>query len=454
MSILLRLSCAAFLIALLAASPPALAQTPEDARRISLDEAVDIALRQSIPLAQAENEVEQRRIAVASERMDFAPGVSLSLGGGQSYGRSFLQNEGQVVNRTASSVRAGIGANINVFNGFGDAASLAAAKHRAEAGRHSLTRARQEIIFQVVQNYLALIGNREQVQVQEKNVNARRSRLAQIEAGVSVGTLPASDLYRQQAQVAVAERDFLRAQHAFRISVINLQQLLQLDPNGVYEFVAPPLQATVAAAPTYELNALLESAYERRPDLDAQRQSIQAAEENIRAARSGYWPRVGLSLNYGSNYSDVVPLAFQDQFIDRNRGGGISLSLSMPIFDRLTTHHAVQQQQVSYRNAQLGLMRLRDQVALEVRQAYLDYELARKQLDVTQTQVTAAEKALEAEEARYEAGLITLVALNEAQASYVQATSDRIATRYTYLFRMKMLDYFAGRLDPDVSFLP
>ena len=448
-----RFSIAAGLLLLLMAPLASRAQDANpDARSITLNEAVDIALRQSIPLQRAENNLERRRIAVASERMDFAPSLSASVGGSQSYGRSFVQNEGQVVNQTTSGMDAGVRANINLFNGFADVASLEAAKRNAESGRYSLARSREDVIFQVIQHYLTLIENREQVQIQEKNVQARESRLAQINEGVEVGNLPASDLYRQQAQVASAERDLLRAQHAFQLSVLRLQQLLQLDPDGVYEFTAPPLDETPAAAQVANVSQLLRTAYERRSDIEAQRLSMQATRQQVRAARSGYWPSIGLSFGYGSTYSNAIPLAFQDQFADRNRGGSISLSLSVPIFDRMQTHHTVQEQEVAYRNAELEMQQLRDEVALEVRQAYLDYQMAQKELDVTAKQVAAAERALRAEEARYDAGLTTLVALNEAQASYVQATSDQIATRYAYLFRQKLLDYYTGRLQAERIF--
>ena len=96
-----------------------------------------------------------------------------------------------------------------------------------------------------------------------------------------------------------------------------------------------------------------------------------------------------------------------------------------------------------------GAIEGRQQIATEVRQAYLDYQTAQKRLDVTAKRLRAAERALEAEQARYDAGSSTLVELSQARATYVEAASERVQARYDFLFQSKLLDYYQGRLDPE-----
>src|SRR5690606_15503089 len=207
--------------------------------------------------------------------------------------------------------------------------------------------------------------------IQQENVEAQRQQLAQIEEFVNVGARPISDLYQQQAAVAQAEFEVLNAQRQAELNKTRLIQVLHLDPFGSYEFEAPSVDETIQPRNQYELESLLLAAYQMRPDIRAQEEQILAAREGIRIARSQYYPRVDLNAGYRSNFSPDAEGGLWDQ-IDANRGNNIGFSLSFPIFDRFTRGTNVQQAEVVYRNERLELETLRQDVALQVRQAYLD----------------------------------------------------------------------------------
>ena len=124
------------------------------------------------------------------------------------------------------------------------------------------------------------------------------------------------------------------------------------------------------------------------------------------------------------------------------------------IEDALHAFPGVQRARVNYRNAELDLEGMRQQVALQVRQAYLDYQANQKQLDVAEKQVIAAAQALEAERERYNVGAATLVELSQAQANYVLAASNQAQAKYDFLFQGKLIEYYVGRLDPSQPLLP
>ena len=95
----------------------------------------------------------------------------------------------------------------------------------------------------------------------------------------------------------------------------------------------------------------------------------------------------------------------------------------------------------------LEMESLKQNAALQVRQGYLEYETARKSLEVSETQVLAAERALDASQNRYNVGAGTLVELTQARAQYVTAVSNRVQAQYNFLFQSKLVDFFVGRLD-------
>lgn len=414
---------------------------------ISFDEAVQIALDQNISLKQSENIVELESRQVFQQRMDFLPDLQFSTNG--SRGSGFWQDQaGRNVAFTNKNVNGSFSTSLNLFNGFADVAALGQATHSRDASMLAYDRGRQDVVFNVLDNFLAYVNAREQVRIQEENVESQRQQLEQIEEFVNVGSRPISDLYQQQATVAQAEFQVLNAQRTEELNKTRLIQVLHLDPFGNYEFEAPQVEEIDVPPQQYELDTLLRTAFEDRLDLEAQEERILAAREGVRISKSQYWPTVNVGGNYRSNFSPDEDGGVFDQ-IDANRGNSIGFNISMPIFDRFSRGTSVQQAEVTYRNERLDLDALRQDVALQVRQAYFDYLITDKRVQVAATQVRAAEQALEAAEERYNVGAGTLVELTQAQSLYVEAASNQTQANYDLLFQSKLVDYYTGRLNPN-----
>ncbi len=443
----LSLKTAVLALLLAAVASPVAGQ---EVRTITFNEAVRIALDQNITLRQAENMTELQAINVSRSRMNFLPSLGVASSTSQRFGRTFSEAEASIVNQ-ARDFSARLESQVNLFRGFGDVATYEQAQAQQEAGLLDYEWQRQTTVFQVMSSYLTLIERREQIEIQQENLDAQAQQLEQVEEFVEVGARPISDLYQQQAAVASAEFDLLQAQRLYQLGEAAMIQLLQLDPFGNYEFEAPEVDDLELETSPVQPGQLLRHAYEQRSDLEARSFNIRAAEQGIRSARSTYWPSINLSGGIGSSYSDVRLLPFQDQFFRDNRSGSVGLSLSFPIFDRMNTRNNVQQARVEYNNRLLDLDDTRQEIAVQVRQAYLDYLTAEKQLAVTEVQLQAATHALEAEEERYNLGAATLVELSQARALQLQASSNWVQARYDFIFQERLLDYYTGTLDPAQS---
>src|SRR5690606_34208427 len=268
------------IVAVVASTPRAAAQ---DVRQITFEEAVQIALQQNVNLRQSENLVDLDARRVFQRQMDFLPDLRFSTNGIR--GSGFTQDQaGRNIAFTNSTLSGTFSTSLNLFNGFADVASLEQARHEYDASALTYDRNRQNVVFAVVDNYLAYISSQERIRIQQENVEAQRQQPAQIAELVPAGARAISDLYQQPAAVAQAELNKTR-----------LIQVLHLDPFGSYEFEAPSVDETIQPRNQYELESLLLAAYQMRPDIRAQEEQILAAREGIRIARSQYYPRVDLN---------------------------------------------------------------------------------------------------------------------------------------------------------------
>ncbi|MCY4160151.1 MAG: TolC family protein [Bacteroidetes bacterium] len=430
------------LLAVFALAPIAQAQ-----QRITFEEAVQIALDQNPQLRQRANQVRLSEIDVRSARAAFLPNINVSTGTGTNFGLSFDTNVGEL--RTTANTRFNINAftSVNLFDGFQSQANLRQSRLNVSAGDFDLERQRQLVVFQVANQFLSYIQAAEQITVQQENLNAARQLLSQIEEFVRVGTRPVSDLYQQQAAVEGAELAILQTERLVQIAEAGLLQILRLDPLGSYEFVIPDLTDADFIPEQFELSDLFMRA-QQRGDLRSQEIAVQAAAQSIRVAKGSMLPQLGFSAGAGTSFnSGIESLNFGDQ-LDRNRSQSISFSVNMPIFNRLRTRTQIQRAQVSYENAKINVEATQQQIGVEIRQAYLDYLTAEKQLEVTQRQLEYQGQALEAARERYNVGAATLVELTQAQSDYVQASQDAVTARYTIFVRKRLIRYYTGELDP------
>jgi outer membrane protein len=417
------------------------------ARIITFQEAIGIALEQNTTVRQARNAAALGKVGVSEAQSQFLPDLRFSTNGSRNYGRSFDQTEGRIVDQTTSAVSLGVNTGVTVFDGFGNTASLKGAKLSSEAANQELSRTRETVAFTVASNFLTLIQRQEQLRVQRENLEAATALERQIQQYVDAGARTIADLYQQQANTAAARFAVVDAARTEQLARVDLIGTLQLDPTGTYEFQAPPDTTATAASDQFELLDLQTRAAGQRIDLKAEQARVDAADQSVRVARSNRWPTVSLSAGYSSAYSSASPFSFGDQ-LDQRRGGSVGVGVSVPIFDRRSTSNATLRAEIQADNERLQLENLQQDVALQVRRSFLDFQTAKEQLVNAQSQLRAADLSLQASQDRYEAGASTLVELTQARAVRVQAQSSLVTARYNLQFQRILLDYYVGDLDP------
>jgi len=440
------------------------AMAQSDTVRVTFDEAVRTALDQNTDIKRAQASARQSNVQVRSEWMDFVPDLSISSDVSRRVGRNFSQVTGGFTTRSTDRFNVTGRSSVTLFNGFENVASLQRAREQATADQTSLKHTRRDVVFTVMDQFIALVESRELVRVRKERVKAQRKRLRQIREFVEAGSRPTSDEFTAEADLADAEQQLLQAKREREVNNTRLIQTLQLNPRQAYDFRVPNLEDDLPGAAQYDLSALVDEAFERRLDLRAARAERRASQEGIQAAKASYYPSLSISGRYGTDWSSrgripdpdnpdgFITQSFTEQ-LDNNRGGGISLSLNIPIFDQLQRSTQVEQAQVQAQNAKYQLQDQRQQVALQVRQSYLDYRNAVQQLEAAKKRLRAAERARTAAQERYELGSADIVELQNAIRDYVDAASQQVRARYNLLFQQKRIDYNVGRLSPNEPLL-
>jgi outer membrane protein len=432
------------------AAPVAAAAAPgAPVRSIGFDEAIRIALQQNGTLRQAVNAAALDTVSVRQQKMQFLPSVNLSTSTSQSlqpFANRATAVGMQVSPVTSTAVNAGVSTSLVLFNGGANRAQLAQARLGEQAGGQEVERTRQSVVFTVVSNYLQLTSSQEQLRVREQTLASEEALLQQVTALVQGGRRPIAEQYQQQAAVASSRLALVQARNAVELAKVDLIQTLQLDPRGQYDFQPPP--AGTAQAPAGTLEQLLDRALQGRADLAARQSELSATEQGIRVAKASRLPTVTVSAGYNTTLNSSNDLSVLDQFAQR-QGGSVQVGVQLPLFDRGSSSAETQRAQIAQDNARIALQNQQQQVAVEVRRAWLDWQAAGEQVAAADAQLTAAQQSLDATRQRYQAGVGTLLELTQAQSTLAQAQSQQVSARYNLVFQRTLVDYYVGSLNPD-----
>lgn len=455
-----------FLILLLVAFVTTTA-TAQTTQRITIDEAIDIALENNFQLRQAENNLDLAEKNIIGEYADFAPTLNGNLSGSSSEGQQFIAEINTFGNFINNSVRGGLNVGLPIFNGFENIRSLRSSQLNKQSREENLRRARETVIFNTASGFLQVILDRELLEIARQNLETSRKQLEQIKAQVEVGTRPSVDQFNQEATVANNELEVTNRENALELSRIQLIRQMQIDPLGDYEFVIPKANPDELDPNLYNLNKLVDTALENRADINSQELAIKIQEYQVKIARGAMLPSVNLNAGISSSYSDQsrnrvpdpnnpgqsisVPISFEDQFFDQQITKSIGFSVQIPILNGLNQRLNMETQKINYKNARLDLENIRLQVVQEVTQAFNDYTAVVKQLEASKKSLEASQKAFETQQERYNVGASTLIELSQAQADFVQAQSNYTQAIYNFIFQEKLLDYYLGKLDANIS---
>ncbi|MEX0609228.1 MAG: TolC family protein [Balneolaceae bacterium] len=424
----------------------------QEARTITIQEAIEIALENNFQLKQAENNLGLAEESIKSEYADFLPYINSSLNGGRTAGQQFIPDQVTFGNVTSRSLGGNLNAGIVVFDGFNNINTLRLSQQTKISREESFQRSRENVIFNAASQYLQVLLSQQLLEISEGNLATSQKQLEQVQAQVEVGSRPSVDLYNQEAQVASDELSVTQQENSLRFNKLALIRQLQIDPLGDYQFVIPDFDEdrNVELAQSYNLSELIDEALFNRSDIKSELASIRGLNYQVQIAKGNLYPTVTASASLSTRYSDPYFLPntnFGDQFFDQQINKSFGFSVNIPLFQNWNRMYNIEASKVQLKNAELSLENSRLQVIQEVAQAYNDFTSYTKQLSASEKALFASEKAFETQQERYNVGASTLIELSQAQANYVSAQSDHTSAVYNLIFQEKLLDYYLGKLN-------
>ena len=440
---------ALYISALLIFSGGLLAQ--ESAKQWSLEECIRYAIENNIDLKQRQQDQESRKVDLNTSKYSWLPDLNANVGQNFDFGRS-PSKTGVIVDQNSANTSASISLSMPIFDGLRIPNDIAARKLDLQAAVEALNKAKEDLSVNVTSYYLQVLYNKEVQKIAELQVGLSREQVTKTEALVKNGKVPLSQLYDMKAQLAKDEVSLTEANNNVKLALLDLTQSLELERDGEnFDIVVPQFEDAVEEYMSSILppDHVYDHAVAFKPQIKEQEYLLESQKKMLKVARSGYYPKLNFGASYTNGYyhysgdGDYSNLAFNEQLKNNGRKT-IGFSLSIPLFNRFQTRNNVRSARINIRNRELMMENTKKALYKEIQQAFYNATAAQEKYTASDKSVIASKEAFSYAEDRYAAGKSTVFEYSEAKTKYAQSLSEQAQSKYNFIFRAKILDYYTG----------
>jgi outer membrane protein TolC len=333
-------------------------------------------------------------------------------------------------------------------------------------------------VDQIQNMYWDLVNAYENVKVQQDALALAEKTLSDNKKQVEIGTLAPIEIVRAQSQVATNQQSLIVAKTQLELNQLLVKNALSralVDPALIEAEVIPTDTMRItneeAVVPSQDL---INDALTHRPELAESRLDLTNRAVSMKAVKNALLPSVDLFAYYGGqglggsqNPANVcgdprsIPGLCTDpgnalppvsiggtlgQLFDSShpdKGAGISVNI--PLRNRTAQANQIRSQ-LEYRQAQLRLQQVENEIRIEVRNAQFALQQNQASVIAAQAAVDLAQQSLDAEQKKYALGASTTTLVLQQSSALTQARSNLVAARATYEKSRVELDRATGLL--------
>jgi outer membrane protein len=424
---------------------------------LTLDQAVQLALKQNPSLAASGDEADAAKARVGQTRagwlprIDFAQGFTRGNNPVYVFGTLLTQRRFTAANFALPGLNAPtpldnfqtrFDGQMSLFDSSLTKYRVQGAKRMETAADLAREQARQDLILQVIHAYYGVIVAREDLAAAGEAVRAADANERRVETMQKAGLVVDSDLLSAKVFLAQMKDREISAQNSLELAQLLLARELGLPPETrpePSESLAEPVSLTRTPQEWEQL------AIEHRPALRAAQLQHDATTSEKKAAKAEFGPKVGL---YADLERDSLTLGGP---AGTNWTAGARLEFNL--FAGGAQRSRLAEAQATENKSKHELEWFRSGVLLEVRQAYLEATAARQRASTARDAVEQSRESLRIIQNRYEAGLTNITELLRAQTAQLEARTRHLSALHDWQVARARLERSAGMLTKDSPLL-
>ena len=415
----------------------------------SFKQCVEYAVENNIDMKRLRLLKENKEIILNTSRYNRLPNLNGGINEDFDFGRS-PSKDGTIKDQSATSTYAYLQTSMPIFTGLKIIRDKEAKEFDLFAAIEGLNKVKDDLTVNILTLYMQVLLNKELQNVAQMQVEQCMEQVSRIEKLVKSQKIANSQLYNINAQLAIDEVTLTKAKNNVELSILSLIQLLNYDDvDNSFDIITPQLNNYVdGEIELYKSpDDIFDYAVNTKPVIKEQEFLLESSYKSLLIAKAGYIPQINFNASFTTYYYHYNGLdnniPFADQ-LNQNARRTISLTLSVPIFNRFQARNNIKSARIAMLNQEHSIEAVKNNLYNEIRQAYANTIASYETLTSTTKAVIASKKKFQDTEARYRADKGTIFEYNESKTSYFQSLSEQTQAKFDYVFRCKILDFYNG----------
>ncbi len=457
-------------------------QIASTGEKVTLQEAIDFALKNNLSIKQNNLQVEQGLNTLEQSKWAKYP----TLNGGTNFnvftGRNINPFTNGIITNTVGSNGFGLNSAVTIFDGYQTRNGIALNQLNLEASRLDLQAMKNQITLNIVVGYLNVLSQQDLLAVAQRQIEVTQTQLERTQKLVNAGSLPETNLYDIKAQLANDEVSVVNAENAIISAKLTLKQLMNSAADRDIDVVRvevpnPNIQPYPnSSAQVYEI------AQGFLADVQAADMRVKASQKGVDIAKGLKMPVISATANINSNYTTAAENVSVTQRIVETEAGFVNVggtrypvfafvptssatsekinyfrqltgnannsfgvSVRIPIFNGYSTKFRLTTAQINQKQSEIQADNVRLRLRQDIDQAYVNLTNSAKRFSALGKQVSALEESFRAAESRFNVGSLNALDYSISKTNLDRARINQIQAKYDYIFRIKILDYYQNK---------
>lgn len=414
----------------------------------TLQDCIDYALEQNITLRKSRISAESTAVDVKTAKAALFPSLSFSTS--QNMVNRPYQETSSVVSgseiisnnsKTSYNGNYGLNAQWTVYNGSKRLKTIEQEKLNNRAAELDVATSENSIEEMITQTYVQILYAAESVTVNESTLDLSQAQYNRGKELFAAGSISKADLAQLEAQVSSDRYQLVTAQASLQDYKLQLKQILELDGEEEMNLYLPVLEDNRVLSPLPAKTDVYHAALALRPEIEANRLSVQASELGIDIARAGYMPSISLSAGIGTTNTSGSDFTFAQQ-VKNGWNNSIGLSVSVPIFNNRQTKSAVQKAKLQRETSLLNLLDEQKTLYKTIEGLWLDANTAQQRYVAAQEKLRSTQTSYELISEQFNMGMKNTVELLTEKNNLLSAQQETLQAKYMSILNAQLLKFY------------
>ena len=283
---------------------------------LDLEQCIEIALENNLQLKRSIINEQLQKVGYNQSLLQQAPTLNVFSNYGNNYGRSIDPTTNTFISNNSNFSGISASSNMNLFSGFSVRNNIKRSKVLLEKSVFDLENTKNNVMLSVVSAYLNVLLNTDRLDNARFQLQSTQEQLNRTNKLVDAGSIAITNKLNLEAQLAGDELALIQQENNYRLTILQLKQLLLLETQKEIKIIKPVVELSPSTVIDSDPNEIFNLAVSLLPEIKSAEKNAQSSLYDLRISNSGRYPSISISSSFSSNSISHIEVNSSDMNSD------------------------------------------------------------------------------------------------------------------------------------------